>query len=183
MEAMADLVEAGHIRSVGVSNFNADQMRRAHATLARRGVPLAVNQVQYSLLHRKIETDGTLETARELGVTIVAWSPLARGILSGKYHQNPELLEGKAFAWKRMLERQLEPSRPLVGAMQTMAEKYEATPAQVALNWLIYAQGDIVVVIPGATKVSQAAQSAGAMNFRLSVDEIYKLDELSKQFK
>ncbi len=183
MDAMADLVDAGKIRSVGVSNFNPDQMRRAHATLAKRGLPLAVNQVQYSLLHRKIETDGTLETARELGVTIVAWSPLARGILAGVYHERPELLEGKPFALRRMLERNLKPSRPLVEAMQVIAEKYAATVAQVALNWLIHAQGEIVVVIPGASKVSQAAQSAGAMSFKLNVEEIHKLDELSKQFR
>jgi aryl-alcohol dehydrogenase-like predicted oxidoreductase len=82
MDAMAELVEVGKIRSVGVSNFNVDQMRRAHKALENRGIPLAVNQVQYSLLHRNIESDGVLEAAKELGITIVAWSPLARGILS-----------------------------------------------------------------------------------------------------
>ncbi len=183
MDAMADLVEAGKIRYVGVSNFNADQMRRAHAALEKRGLPLAVNQVQYSLLHRKIETDGTLDTARELGVTIVAWSPLGRGILSGKYHQDPALLGTKAIGWRMMLRPRLEASRPLVTAMQAIAARYEATPAQVALNWLIYAQGELVVVIPGASKVSQVAQSAGAMTFRLSDSEIQELDELSLRFK
>ena len=78
MNAMADLVEAGKIRSVGVSNFNAARMRRAHAALAKRGLPLAVNQMRYSLLHREIETNGVLETAKELGVTIVAYTPIAR---------------------------------------------------------------------------------------------------------
>ncbi len=100
MNAMADLVEAGKIRSVGVSNFNPARMRRAHAALAKRGLPLAVNQVRYSLLNREIETNGVLETARELGVTIVAYTPLARGLLSGKYHKNPELLN-RISGWRK----------------------------------------------------------------------------------
>ncbi len=183
MDAMADLVEAGKIRHVGVSNFNPTQMRRAHAALQKRGLPLAVNQVQYSLVHRAIETDGTLEAARELGVTIVAWSPLGRGILSGKYHQDPALLGTKAIGWRMMLQRRLEPSRRLVEALQAIASRYEVTAAQVALNWLIHARGEIVVAIPGASTVSQAAQSAGAMSFRLSAEEIQELDSLSQAFK
>ena len=91
MEAMADLVEAGKIRSVGVSNFNASQMRRAHKTLQTRGLPLAANQVLYSLLDRSIEKNGILDTAEELGITITAYTPLASGLLTGKYHKNPEL--------------------------------------------------------------------------------------------
>ena len=83
MDAMADLVEAGKIRSVGVSNFSAERMRRAHARLARRGLPLAANQVLFSLLERGIERNGILQTAKELGVTIIAYTPLASGLLVG----------------------------------------------------------------------------------------------------
>ena len=111
MNAMADLVEAGKIKSVGVSNFNPARMRRAHAALAKRGLPLALNQVRYSLIHREIETDGTLETARELGVTIVAYTPLGSGILSGKYHKNPVLLEQKTGLRKNLLKRDIERTR------------------------------------------------------------------------
>src|SRR4030043_1758720 len=111
MNAMADLVEAGKIRSVGVSNFNPARMRRAHSALAKRGLPLAVNQVRYSLLSRKIETNGVLETARELGVTIIAYTPLERGLLSGRYHKNPELLS-RLPAWRKAsMRRDLERSR------------------------------------------------------------------------
>lgn len=78
---MADLVEAGKIRSVGVSNFSPERMRRAHKALQKRGLPLATHQVLYSLADRKIETDGTLETARELGITITAYTPLGSGLL------------------------------------------------------------------------------------------------------
>jgi aryl-alcohol dehydrogenase-like predicted oxidoreductase len=122
MDAMADLVAAGKIRSVGVSNFSARRMRRAFEALRRRGLPLAANQVHYSLLHREIETDGTLETARELGVTIVAYTPLASGLLSGKYHKRPELLRQKKGFWKARIQRDLESSRPLVSAMEELAD-------------------------------------------------------------
>jgi aryl-alcohol dehydrogenase-like predicted oxidoreductase len=181
MNAMADLVEAGKIRSVGVSNFNPARMRRAHAALAKRGLPLAVNQVQYSLLRREIETNGVLETAKELGMTITAYTPLARGLLSGKYHKNPELLSRMSGWRKASMQRNLERSRPLINAMDEMAAKYEATIAQVALNWLINFNGESVVTIPGATKVRQAEESAGAMKFQLSKDEMARLDEVSRK--
>ena len=180
MEAMADLVAAGKIRSVGVSNYSPQRMRRAHTQLARRGLPLAANQVLFSLLDRGIERDGTLETAKELGVTIIAYTPLASGLLSGKYHQNPELLEKKPFYWRGRLQRDLEKSRPLVQAMEEIGEKYNATPAQVALNWVIHFHGEMIVTIPGAINPRQAAESAGAMRFRLSEDELARLDEISR---
>jgi len=182
MEAMADLVEDGLIRSIGVSNFNLEQMQRAHAALGKRGLPLAVNQVQYSLLNRKIETNGVLEAAKELGVTIVAYSPLARGMLSGKYHKQPQLIEDAPFIRKMMLQRNLERARHLVKALEETADRYDATPAQVALNWLINFRGETVVAIPGATKVEQAEKNAGAMNFKLSDEELIRLDELSRKF-
>jgi len=179
MNAMADLVEAGKIRSVGVSNFNPTRMRRAHAALAKRGIPLAVNQVLYSLLHREIETNGILETAKELGVTIIAYSPVARGLLTGKYHKDPALLDRMSGWRKKSMQRNLERTRPLINVMEEIAAKHQATIAQVALNWLINFKGEIVVTIPGATKVHQAEESAGAMMFRLSNDEIARLDEVS----
>ena len=180
MNAMADLVEAGKIRSVGVSNFNPARMRRAHAALAKRGLPLAVNQMRYSLLHREIETNGVLETARELGITITAYTPLARGLLSGKYHKDPALLE-KVPGWRRAgMRRNIERTRPLINAMEEIAGKYGATSAQVALNWVIYFNGAIVVTIPGATKVRQAEESAGAMKFQLSKEDLVRLDEVSR---
>ena len=179
MNAMADLVEAGKIRSVGVSNFNPARMRRAHAALAKRGFPLAVNQVRYSLLNREIETNGVLDTARELGVTIIAYTPIARGLLSGKYHKDQGLLNRRSGWRKAGMQRNLERSRPLINTMDKIATKYEATIAQVALNWLINFNGEIVVAIPGATRVHQAEESASTMKFRLSDEEMAQLEEVS----
>jgi len=181
MNAMADLVEAGKIRSVGVSNFNPARMRRAHAALAKRGLSLAVNQVRYSLLSRGIETNGVLETAKELGVTVIAYTPLERGLLSGKYHKNPELLSRKSGWRKASMKRNLERCRKLINTMDDIATTYKATIAQVALNWLVNYNGEIIVTIPGATKVCQAEENAGAMKFQLSVDEMTQLDDLSRR--
>jgi aryl-alcohol dehydrogenase-like predicted oxidoreductase len=180
MDAMAELVKAGKIRSVGVSNFNAEQMRRAHRQLQKHGLPLASNQVRYNLLDRRIEKNGILETARELDVTIIAYTPLESGLLSGKYHRDPELLEKKSRIWRSRLQRGLEKSRALVVALEEIATRYDVTAAQVALNWVINSQGDIVVTIPGVTRVSQAQESAAAMKFTLTGDEIARLSKVSE---
>ncbi len=183
MDAMADLVEGGKIRSVGVSNFNAEQMQRAHAALQKRGLPLAANQMQYSLFHRKIETNGVLAAAKELGITITAWSPLASGLLTGKFHKDPEILSKTPFGRRMRLQREIERSRPLILALEEVAINHDVTPAQIALNWLIHFQGDTVVAIPGASKVKQAEENAGVMNFKLTNEEMTRLDELSRMFR
>ncbi len=182
MDAMADLVERGLIRSVGVSNFGPERMRRAHAALARRGLPLAVNQVEYSLLRRGIESNGILDTARELGVTIVAWGPLASGILSGVFHDPEKFAHLPAFR-RRRLAPLLELTRPLIDFLGEIATGYQVTPAQVALNWLIHFQGDSVVAIPGASKLHQAEEAAGAMHFKLTNNELDRLDQVSSELQ
>jgi aryl-alcohol dehydrogenase-like predicted oxidoreductase len=182
MEAMADLVEAGKIRAVGVSNFNADQMRRAHRALAKRGLPLAVNQMQYSLLHRHIEANGVLDAAKELGVTIVAWGPLGSGLLTGEFHKDPKRIRQTPVGRRMRLSRQIQRSQPVVEALQELAIKHEVEPAQVALNWIIHARGDTIVAIPGASRTDQAEQNAGAMHFRLTESELQRLSDLSQAF-
>ena len=181
MDAMADLVEEGKIRCVGVSNFNVDQMQRAHAALQKRGLPLAVNQVQYNLMHRNIEINGVLDAAKDLGVTIVAWGPLGSGALSGKFHRDPNILNRTPYFRRMRMRRQLEQSLPLVNALEKIATNHDVTAAQVALNWLIHFHGETVVAIPGASDIQQAAQNAGAMHFRLSEDEMVHLDEISQK--
>lgn len=183
MDAMADLVEAGKIKSIGVSNFNADRIRRAYDALSKRGLPLILNQMRYNLIHREIETDGTLAAAKELGITIVAYTPLGSGILTSKYHKNPELIQHKNAYYRGTLKRELEQTRLLISVMEEIAANHNATLAQVALNWVIHFNGDCVVTIPGATKVRQAEESAAAMNFVLSADELVRLDGASRNLK
>ncbi len=182
MNTMADLVESGSIRTVGVSNYPAGMMRRAHAALAARGHPLVGNQVHYSLLRRKIERNGVMEAAKELGITIIAYSPLAQGILSGKFHDDPDSIKSRPGPRKRMpafRAKGLEKSRPLVDALREIGERHDATPAQVALNWLCAFHGDTVVVIPGASNVKQARDNATALDFELSGEELERIDSVS----
>ena len=186
MEAMAALVAAKRIRAVGVSNFSASQMRRAHAALARHGIPLASNQVRYSLVARGIETNGTLAAAKELGVTIIAYSPLGQGILSGRFHDDPTLIRKRVGPRRYMsLFRAsgLARTRPLVDELRRVAVARGLTPSQVALNWLLDFHGDSVVAIPGASQPRHAEEAAGAMGFRLSDAEMGRLDELSRSFR
>ena len=180
MEAMADLVEAGQVRTVGVSNFGVERMRRAHAALERRGLPLAANQVRYGLLHREIERNGVLDAAKELGVTIIAWEPLASGLLTGKFHREPERLRQAGFVRGMMLRRGMERTRPVVEALEEVAVRHGATPAQVALNWVVSFQGESVGAIPGASKARHAAENAAAGGFRLSEEELGRLDAVSR---
>ena len=185
MEEMAKLVKANKIKHVGVSNFSAKQMRSAWKTLQKKGISLLSNQVPYSLLNRKIESNGVMDTAKELGITIIAYSPLAQGLVTGKFHDNPELLKNIGFRkYSSMFKpKGLEKSRPVAELVKTIALKYKATPSQVALNWLINFPGEIVVAIPGATKARHAEENTGAMKFRLSTEDMKLLDEISKGFK
>jgi aryl-alcohol dehydrogenase-like predicted oxidoreductase len=183
MNAMADLVEAGKIRSIGISNYNARQMRQAHDVLLTRGLRLTSNQVRYSLLDRRIESNGILDTAKELGVTIIGYSPLDMGLLTGKFHKNPELLNSRPFLRRSQLRRKIESSRELINTLENIARSHGVAASQVAINWLINFHGDTVVVIPGASKVRHAEQNVGAMTFTLSNAELDRIDKLSRQFK
>ncbi len=120
-----------------------------------------------------------MKTAKELGITIIAYTPLESGLLSGKYHKNPGLLDKKSRFRRMRLQRGLESSRALMVLLEDIAARHNVTAAQVALNWVINSQGDSVVTIPGVTKVSQAQESAGAMKFELTGDEIAQLDTVS----
>ena len=182
MNALADEVQQGRIATVGVSNYSAEQMRQAHKFLAARGVPLAVNQVRYSLLTRQIESNGILDAARELGITILAYSPLAQGLLTGKYtaelarsHQS-QPLQGARRIDSRFNQSGLEKIDPVIRLLQDIGAVHQRTPAQVALNWLI-AQG--VIPIPGAKNAEQARQNAGALGWSLTEQEIETLDRAS----
>lgn len=186
MREMARLVSDGKVRYVGVSNFSAEQMRKAHRELSRYGLTLVSNQVNYSLIKRDIETNGVLEAAEELGVTIIAYSPLARGLLTSKFHDRPELMGKRKFLrrfYSSLNRGKLESSRPVADALKVIGTRYDATPSQVAINWLINFHGDTVVAIPGASKAEQAADNAGSMSFKLSKNDLAYLDKVSSPFK
>ena len=182
MNALADEVQRGRIATVGVSNYTADQMREAHQILRKRGVPLAVNQVRYSLLTRQVESKEIVDTARELGVTLLAYSPLAQGLLTGKYGADSgEAPTGARKVDPRFSKENLQKIEPVISLLRRIGGNHGRTPAQVALNWLI-CQGN-VIPIAGVKTAAQVVQNAGALGWRLSNDEVAELDEITRQWK
>ena len=173
MNLMADAVEAGKIRAVGVSNYSAEQLSAAHRALDRRGIPLASQQVEYSLLHREPETDGVLAVCRDLGITLIAYMPLASGGLTGKYSA-----ENRPAGWRRYSPMfrgkglaRLEAVNPV---LRDVAARHGREPAQVALRWLVQQPG--VLPIPGAKTRRQALANVGALSFELDDDDVERLD-------
>jgi len=185
MKEMANLVETGKIRYVGVSNFSAKAMRKAHSELLNYGLELISNQVNYSLLKRDIERNGILDTANELGISLIAYSPLGRGLLTGKFHDNPDLINKRHFVrryYASLNKAKLKKSSIVIESLKSIALKYQVSPSQVALNWVINANGQTVFAIPGATKAGHALDNGGAMKFELSEDDIDYLNEVSRAF-
>jgi aryl-alcohol dehydrogenase-like predicted oxidoreductase len=171
MDALADAVEFGLTRAAGVSNYDAEQMRRAHAVLAARGVPLASNQVEYSLLKRGPERTGLLDACRELGVTLVAYRPLCSGLLSGKYSPRNPPPGARGVLYNRAYLKKIS---PLLDLLRGTAKRRGKTPSQVALNWIL-CKG--ALPIPGAKSARQAEENAGAMGWRLEDGEVAALDQ------
>jgi pyridoxine 4-dehydrogenase len=150
-------------------------MERAHSTLARRGIALASNQVEYSLLDRTAERTGLLQGCRDMGVTLIAYSPLAMGLLTGKYGvTNPPPLQRRS-----RLSGLLPQVGPLLQVLRQIGEEQGGkTPAQVALNWAMCKD---TLPIPGAKNGRQAVENAGALGWRLTADQVAGLDEATDQ--
>jgi aryl-alcohol dehydrogenase-like predicted oxidoreductase len=178
MDMMAQAVEAGEIRAVGVSNFNAKQMHRAATRLARYHIPLAANQVRYNLLQRQPEENGVLDACRELNVALVAYRPLERGQLKsntvpGAPSDSPSTgEEGKTTPEEEILQETLK----------AIAQQRGKSVSQVALNWLLR-KDERVIPIPGATKERHALENADTLNWKLSDDEFAAIDQASSPWK
>ncbi len=175
MGELATAVKEGLARTVGVSNYDQAQMLQAFSALARHDVPLASNQVEYHLLDKKVERNGLLARCKELDIRLIAYSPLAMGLLTGKYTVDspPPGMRGRRYG--RIL-----PKLPTLLKLMTQIGQDHGgkTNAQVALNWII-CKG--AMPIPGAKNAHQAEQNAGALGWRLSDDEVAALDEASDQ--
>lgn len=169
MKHLAAAQRAGKTAAVGVSNYSAARLRLAHRVLAGEGVALASNQVEYSLLHRTPETDGVLDACRELGVTLIAYSPLAMGALSGKYRKGGAAATGIRGWLPSFRASRLEAITPLLDLLGEIAKAKGRTVPEVALRWLL--EDPAVLPIPGAKNAAQAKTNAGALHFALARDE------------
>ena len=173
LNAIADVYQEGLISAVGVSNYNPEQLKRAYDTLGKRGIKLASNQVQYSLIYRQNEFNGLLSLCQKLGVTFLAYSPIAQGVLTGKYTpQNPPRGILRSRKYRRAV---LEQWQPLLNVMTRISEENAGrTLAQIALNWVLR-KGALPVV--GAKNISQIKDDIAALDWQLSDKDVARLDE------
>ncbi|HXA75212.1 MAG TPA: aldo/keto reductase [Acidimicrobiales bacterium] len=171
-EALAAAHAEGLVKAVGVSNYSAKETRSMDAALRKRGLRLASNQIEFSLLRTMPRRVGLLDCCRELGVVPLAYSPIGQGRLTGKYTASNPPPGGRTFSAHPM-----EQVDAIVAELRRIGEAHDGrTPSQVALAWLI-AQG--AVPIPGAKNRSQAEQNAGALGWQMTDDELARLDDAS----
>jgi aryl-alcohol dehydrogenase-like predicted oxidoreductase len=175
-EALAEALAAAHaegiVRAVGVSNYSAKETRSIDAALRKRGLRLASNQIEFSLLRAMPLRVGLISTCRELGVVPLAYSPIGQGRLTGKYSVANPPPKGRSFSAHPMAEVDA-----IVALLRRIGEAHgDRTPSQVALAWLM-AQG--AVPIPGAKNGDQARQNAGALEWRLTAEELELLTQAS----
>ena len=171
--AMADLVQEGKVRYLGLSEVSAETLRRASTVH-----PIAALQSEYSLFTRTPEKS-VLPVCRELGTVLVAFSPLGRGLLTGKVKSREQLSEGDyRLGMPRFEEGNLQENLALVKALEAMAAARNASAAQIALAWLM-AQGGDVLPIPGMKRQAHLQDNLGALRVQLTPDDIAKLSTIS----
>eukprot|EP01082_Thalassiosira_pseudonana_P000031 g207.t1 g207 contig1:497218-498618(-) len=175
-DGLADAYEQGLVRSVGVSNYGVDAMRACHAKLAERGIKLATNQIQMSLLYRWPIDNGLLDACKELDVKVLSYSPLALGFLTGKYDAT-HLPSGPRAKTAELLFHD-GAYEQLLAMIRNVAENHDAPVSQVALNWCI-AKGTIP--IPGARTINQAKQNLSTLDWKLTAEEERLLDDASSK--
>ena len=169
--AMKKLVEQGKVRALGLSEARPETIRRAHKVH-----PIAAVQNEFSLLYRK-EGEETLRATRELGITLVAYAPLGRSMLTGSVHGKQDLPEGdRRLAHPRFQGENLDKNVALAARLEAIAKEKKCTPAQLALAWVL-AQGKDVVAIAGTKRKQRFEENLGALNVRLSESDLKKISD------
>jgi aryl-alcohol dehydrogenase-like predicted oxidoreductase len=170
--AMRELVEAGKVRYLGLSEAGSETIRRAHAVH-----PISALQSEYSLFSRDVE-DEILPTVRELGIGFVAYSPLGRGFLSGRWRSIEDLPEGdtRSGRFPRFTEENFKKNVELADRVREIADEKNATPGQLALAWLL-ARGDDVVPIPGTKRRKYLEENAAAADVTLTEEDLRRIEE------
>ena len=173
MDGLAQCVQSGMTRTVGVSNFGQTSLLAAYSALARHNIPLASNQVHYSLLNRTVEKNGLLARCKELGIRLIAYRPIEQGLLSGKY----SVASPPPGARARMYAALLPKIGSLLKLMTEIGQDHGGkSNTQVALNWVI-CKGTLA--IPGAKNAQQAQENAGGLGWKLTEAEVKRLDKAS----
>ncbi|MGL5078142.1 MAG: aldo/keto reductase, partial [Waterburya sp.] len=174
LDGFGDLYEQGLVKGVGLSNYGTKRLKKIHQKFSDRNIPIATLQVQYSLLSTYPVTDlGLKDTCDELGIKLIAYSPLCLGILTGKYTDPSTYPSGlRRFLFKRLVPE----AKSLLDCLQAIAQYRNKTITQVAINWCI-AKGTIP--IPGAKNLQQAQENIDAQNWQLDAGEVADLDRVA----
>jgi aryl-alcohol dehydrogenase-like predicted oxidoreductase len=171
--AMADLVRAGKVRHLGLSEAAPETIRRAHAVH-----PITALQTEWSLWTRDVEENGVLDTVRDLGIGFVAYSPLGRGFLTGDFKRFEDIPAGDfRRSNPRFQGENFQRNLDLVGEIEKMAREKGVTPAQLALAWVL-SRGDDVVPIPGTKRVKYIEQNAAAADIAFTDEELERIDSV-----
>ena len=200
MDIMAEAVIEGKIRAVGVCNFSASQIRKAHTCLAKHNIALATAMVGYNILRRYPETNGVFEVCHELNIALIPYSPLAQGILTGRYRTGKNKI---SFAHRALIYfshfnivKERDDSRPLIqkiftkprefnnkkleplfNVMDGIAKVHNKTLAQVALNWLITTEDVCVIPIPGIRNIQHVNHNLGALGWHLTKEDRARINK------
>jgi Predicted oxidoreductases (related to aryl-alcohol dehydrogenases) len=172
LEGLGDLYEQGLVKGIGLSNYGPKRLKKVYQKFADRGIPISTLQVQYSLLSTYPVTElGLKEVCDELGIKLIAYSPLGLGLLTGKFSENSSLPKGiRGGLFKKLLPG----IKPILACLKEIAEFRSKTLTQVALNWCI-CKGTIP--IPGAKNLDQAKDNLGALGWYLDSGEVAALDQ------
>ena len=177
--AMAELVKAGKVRTLGLSEAGPETIRRAHKVH-----PVAALQSEYSLWTRDVESNGILATCREFGITFVPYSPLGRGFLTGAIQKIDDLdaSDGRRSNYPRFAEKALQANLKLAAALQELAGEKGITPAQLALAWVL-AQGEDMIPIPGTKRIRYLEDNMGALDAKLTEADLEKIAAKLAEFQ
>jgi aryl-alcohol dehydrogenase-like predicted oxidoreductase len=174
--AVKDLIQAGKVKYFGLSESNADQIRAAHAVQ-----PVSALQSEYSIWWREIEENSVLATCEELGIGLVPFSPLGRGYLTGKVDENTTFDKTDIRSRNpRFTQEALKANRGVVELLEHIAKQKNATPAQIALAWLL-AQKPWIVPIPGSRKLERLDENNGAVNLQLTSNDLAEIKKAMSQ--
>lgn len=175
--AVKDLIQAGKVKHFGLSESNADQIRRAHAVQ-----PVTALQSEYSIWWTPIEAE-ILPTCEELGIGLVPYSPLGRGFLTGKVDENTTFADNDIRARNpRFTQEAIKANRGVIDLLEQIATNHQATPAQIALAWLL-AQKLWIVPIPGSRKLERLDENNGSVDIELTADDLSQIKNAMSQIK
>jgi pyridoxine 4-dehydrogenase len=171
IEGLSQLIKEGKFDHIGLSEVSAASIRRAHKIH-----PISTVEIEYSLWSIEAKHNGVLSTCKELGITVIAYSPLGRGILTGKWTKPEDIPPLLRQRFPRYSDENFETNSKFVHFLNEMAQRKGVTPAQLAINWIL-TEGDHIIPIPGATALSRVQENMGASGVELTKEELKEINQ------